>query len=90
MKLIKENQGKDIKVKDIPLDDYKALSQMNRHDGVCVFQFDTQLAAKVTDNMNGIRRFEDLQIKNKGRRIYVFLLPLMFFFEKTGFLKEKA
>lgn len=60
LKLIEKTTGKHIGLDDIPLDDYKALSQMNKHDGICIFQFDTQLAAKVTDHMKGIKQFEDL------------------------------
>lgn len=58
--LIKENTGKDIKISDIPLDDYKALHQMDEHDGVCIFQFDTDLSGRVIDHMKGIKKFEDL------------------------------
>ena len=60
IQLIKETTGKEIKVDDIPLGDYKALSQMNEHDSVCVFQFDTDLCPRVVDHMKGIHTFEDL------------------------------
>ncbi|MBP5459067.1 MAG: hypothetical protein J6Y62_02685, partial [Clostridia bacterium] len=60
LRLIKQTRGKDIDWTEIPLGDYKALNQLNKHDGICVFQFDTALAAKVTDNMGGVKSFEDL------------------------------
>ena len=60
IQLIKETTGKEIKIDDIPLGDYKALSQMNEHDSVCVFQFDTDLCPRVVDHMKGIHTFEDL------------------------------
>lgn len=59
-RLIKENRGQEIDVDKIPLDDYKALKQMDRHDSIAVFQCDTALTGKVTDHMGGIRCFEDL------------------------------
>ena len=58
--LIEKNRGKKINPYDIPLDDHKALDLMNKKDGLCIFQFDTELAGKVVKNMNGIKRFEDL------------------------------
>lgn len=60
VELIRENRGVEVDVSKIPLDDRKALSLMSRHDGSCIFQFDTELAGKVTDHMGGIETFEDL------------------------------
>lgn len=60
LKLIEEEKGEEIEIDDIPLDDFKALSLMNKGDGLCIFQFDTELAGKVTKHMSGIRQFEDL------------------------------
>lgn len=60
LQLIKENTGKEINIKEIPLDDRRALHQLNEHDGTCIFQFDTELAGRVIDHMKGIRKFEDL------------------------------
>ena len=59
-RLIKENRGIDISPYEIPMGDYKALKQMENHDGLCIFQFDTKLAGEVADRMGGIKRFEDL------------------------------
>ena len=60
LRLIKENKGIEIDVDKIPLGDYKALKQMDRHDSIAVFQFDTALTGKVTDHMGGIHSFADL------------------------------
>lgn len=60
IRLIKETTGKDIDINSIPMDDYKALKQLDEHDGVCVFQFDTDLSGRVIDHMKGIKSFEDL------------------------------
>lgn len=60
IRLIKETTGKEIDVNKIPIDDYKALKLLDEHDGVCVFQFDTDLSGRVIDHMKGIKKFEDL------------------------------
>jgi DNA polymerase-3 subunit alpha len=59
-RLIKANRGVDVDPNRIPMGDAKALKQLNSHDGLCIFQFDTKLAGEVTDRMRGIRQFEDL------------------------------
>lgn len=60
IRLIKEKNGTVINITDIPLNDHKALDQMNKGDSVCIFQFDTPTALKVIKKMNGIHSFEDL------------------------------
>ena len=60
IRLIKETTGKEIRIEDIPIDDPKALSQMNEHDTTCIFQFDTDVSGRVIEHMKGIKKFEDL------------------------------
>lgn len=58
--LVKDRHGVTYDFSNIPLDDRNALAQLNHHDNIGIFQFDTQLTHKVVDAMGGIFRFEDL------------------------------
>ena len=60
MSLVKERTGKVYTFENIPLDNIHALSQLNCHNNLGVFQFDTHLANKVVDAMGGVHCFEDL------------------------------
>lgn len=64
IRLVNERHGTDYDLYNIPIDDFEALDQLNRHDNIGIFQFDTSLASRVIDNMGGIKRFEDLPVLN--------------------------
>lgn len=64
IKLVNERHGTDYDLYNITVDDFQALDQLNRHDNIGIFQFDTSLASRVIDNMGGIKRFEDLPALN--------------------------
>ena len=58
--MINERHGTNLDFYDIPINDFDSLDLLNKHDVLGTFQFDTNLASRVIDNMGGITCFEDL------------------------------
>ena len=59
--LINERYGKDtVNFDKIPLDETRALSRIENHENLGVFQFETPLALRVAKNMGGLKVFDDI------------------------------
>ena len=58
--LINQRHNKHMTFDDINLNDLQALKQMDSHDNLCIFQFDTDLTNRVVDQMGGINSLNDL------------------------------
>jgi len=60
IKLINERHNVNLNFDQIPIDDKKSLERLENKGNIGVFQFETPLALKVSKNMGGIKRFDDL------------------------------
>lgn len=62
LQLIKKRHGKEVKIKDIPLDDKAVLDEFRKGNTISVFQFNTSLSVSILTKLKSVSSINDLAI----------------------------
>ena len=68
IKLINKRHDEHFDLYNIPVDEKESIDQLNKHDSIGIFQFDSPVATRVIDNIGGVETFEDLSVVNSLAR----------------------
>lgn len=68
IKLINKRHDEHFDLYNIPVDEKVSIDQLNKHDSIGIFQFDSPVATRVIDNIGGVETFEDLSVVNSLAR----------------------